>query len=286
MTIEIGNEKNSPIIRIMQENELEDFLDLMEISFKESLETDRINLTEMRNIIKKSYKPFFKLMMKIMQVKMKNYVVELDGKMVSGISLSIEKDEGNIGNVMTHPDYRRKGFARTLFQLANKQAEESKIKKMDLSVNANNVGAIELYESEGFKRNYHSGVFEFKQIRKFSEVENYLVTIKEIKHIEFENMDKMLDDCFPSFYFETRNRKKFIKKYIPSKFIQAIAKRIAGQIIRTYGFFLNGDEQPRGYIQTSKSRAEENIRLNSPILLEKDNDLLIEAFPQLIKLES
>lgn len=287
MNEKVRNRHSKLSYSLMTKDELEEFLDLMELSFKDSLEADRVNIPEIRKIMKKTYKPIAKILMKLMRVKNENYLGKIDEKIVSGITLSIERNEANIGNVMTHPDYRRRGYARILFSFVIKRAIELKAKRLFLSVDADNVGAIKLYESEEFERNYHSGLFECNQLIKPNNTNNLSeITVKEISRINYENMNMMLDDCFPAFYFETRNRKRFIKKYIPSKFIKLIARKVAGQIIKTYGFFLQDEEKPRGYIQISYSNAEERIRLTSPILRNDNNKILPLALYQLIQLES
>jgi ribosomal protein S18 acetylase RimI-like enzyme len=49
------------------------------------------------------------------------------------------------------PIYSRRGIAKTLIQTAINKANEDKIERIRLSVNKNNIPAIRLYETFGFK---------------------------------------------------------------------------------------------------------------------------------------
>lgn len=61
--------------------------------------------------------------------------------------------EGDITNVVVHPDFRGQGIAyRMLNELLNRGAKEYQIKEFTLEVRLSNVGAIRLYEKLGFSR--------------------------------------------------------------------------------------------------------------------------------------
>ena len=78
----------------------------------------------------------------------------------SYVGASYVLDECEIGNVCTHPDYRRQGLAQAVLeQLINKCAE-LKIESVFLEVSSQNAGAIALYRKIGFeqynmRRNYY-----------------------------------------------------------------------------------------------------------------------------------
>ena len=95
----------------------------------------------------------------------------------------------------------------------------------------------------------------------------------------------MLDDCFPVSHLEVQGREKFVKDYFPSRAMRFFAGRLGGQSINTYAFYVNGEVKPRGIIQASQSRIEDRISLSSPILFEKDNDLLFEVIPKVLEIE-
>jgi ribosomal protein S18 acetylase RimI-like enzyme len=274
-------------LRKLRPEELQNFLDLMEISFKDSFEEDRVDMSEVRSIMKKMTRPHYKFIARIMGVKSEFYIIEHDNVIASGITLGFEKNEASVGNIMTHPAYRKQGLARQLLRFSAERAKSLGFKQLNLSVRAENTPAVGLYTSEGFERNYHSGKFRIYLLNHDLPLdESSNIKIQLIDRIDYQNMDKMLDDCFPSFYFESRNRTRWIKSYIPSRILRFVARKMAGQTINTYGFFLNDEEIPRGYIQTSQSKIDEQISITSPILLEDDNGILLEVIPQILQRES
>lgn len=69
--------------------------------------------------------------------------------------------EGDITNVVVHPDFRKKGVAfDMLTQLLSRGVKEFGIKEFTLEVRYSNIGAIHLYEklgfvSEGIRKNFY-----------------------------------------------------------------------------------------------------------------------------------
>lgn len=59
---------------------------------------------------------------------------------------------GHINMVNTHPDHRRRGIARAIVRGLIVDGREHGLTRMRLYVRPENLGAIELYESEGFVR--------------------------------------------------------------------------------------------------------------------------------------
>ena len=59
-------------------------------------------------------------------------------------------DEGQILNVATHPDYRRRGLGRKIMETVIGYAREKGITFITLEVRESNSAAIKLYESFGF----------------------------------------------------------------------------------------------------------------------------------------
>jgi hypothetical protein len=106
-----------------------------------------------------------------------------------------------------------------------------------------------------------------------------------VKNIDRLDIDPMLDDCFPASHLEAKGRKNFLKDLIPSRAIRFHAGRLAGQSIHNYAFYVEGEEKPRGIIEATQSRIEQRIRLSSPILFEKDNDLLLDVIPMVAEIE-
>ena len=60
-------------------------------------------------------------------------------------------DEGNIVNIATHPDYRRRGYGKAVVEALIKYAKNNRLDSISLEVRESNRAAIELYSSLGFK---------------------------------------------------------------------------------------------------------------------------------------
>ena len=74
-----------------------------------------------------------------------------DGGLVGYVGLVNVLDEGQITNVATHPDHRRKGVATALLKALVDFCAEREIRYLSLEVRVSNEGAIALYEGFGFK---------------------------------------------------------------------------------------------------------------------------------------
>ena len=60
-------------------------------------------------------------------------------------------DEGQITNIATHPDYRRRGYGRAVVEALIKYAKNNGLDSISLEVRESNKAAIELYSALGFK---------------------------------------------------------------------------------------------------------------------------------------
>ncbi|MCE7744173.1 MAG: GNAT family N-acetyltransferase [Candidatus Heimdallarchaeota archaeon] len=270
-------------IMILKRDESDEFIDLLMLCFGEGLERDRINLVEIGKLMKKINKPIYRFIMKLMKVKMINYGIKRDGKLVCALTLSIDKNEGSIGNVMTHPDYRRQGLAKKLFQKAVSEVEKLSLNKVILDVHAQNTGAIKLYESEGFERYYHTGKLKLDLTQNEISSDDSVV-LKEITEIDFELYDSLLDVCFPQQMLVNRDRNKMAKDYVPNRFIRFLVAMAAGQKIYFYSLHRNTETKTIGYISASTSRIDEGLSITTPLVRNEDIDLVIPAISKLATL--
>ncbi len=74
-----------------------------------------------------------------------------DNKVLAYGGMLCVLDEGQITNVATHPDQRRRGYARMVLEELCLAAEKREIKNIFLEVRSSNTAAIKLYESCGFE---------------------------------------------------------------------------------------------------------------------------------------
>ena len=276
----------SPEIRELRADESDEFVALMELAFKESIEEDRLDTDEIRKIMKKFRTLNYKILTRVLGIRMEFYIASKDEMIASGIQLQFEKDEGYVGNIMTHPKFRRQGLARKLLHLTFERARELDISKVKLDARADNVNAVHLYTSEGFETTFHSGRFKLDFVNLINNNASNDLIVHEIKKIDTSIIDEMLDDCYPPPHLDAVGRKQFLKDSIPSRAIRFFARRLAGQLIHTYAFYKEGEDKPLGMIQATQSKIEQQIRLSSPILFEKDNEILMDVIPKVLKIET
>ena len=82
-------------------------------------------------------------------------IAELDGAVAAYVGAESVLDESNIGNIVTHKDYRGRGIATRLFDALLKELKEQGIAKVFLEVEHDNAPAIALYEKSGFTKYGH-----------------------------------------------------------------------------------------------------------------------------------
>lgn len=73
------------------------------------------------------------------------------GRLVGYVGLVTVLDEGQITNVATHPNFRRRGVGRALMTRLFEHCKERGIAYLSLEVRESNKGAIALYEGLGFQ---------------------------------------------------------------------------------------------------------------------------------------
>jgi len=84
-------------------------------------------------------------------------VVEVDGKVVSSVQMSIIESLTHnvrpfavIENVVTHIDYRNRGFASALLEKASEIAKEHRCYKVFLETGSNRESTLNFYRNNGF----------------------------------------------------------------------------------------------------------------------------------------
>lgn len=74
-----------------------------------------------------------------------------DGRVAAYVGVISVAPEGEITNVATHPDFRRRGLASALLEALKKEAAERGIESIFLEVRRSNTAARELYQKQGFE---------------------------------------------------------------------------------------------------------------------------------------
>ena len=78
-------------------------------------------------------------------------VCRCDGIVCAYGGMLVAVDEGQITNIATHPDYRRRGYGKAVVEALIKYAKNNRLDSISLEVRESNRAAIELYSSLGFK---------------------------------------------------------------------------------------------------------------------------------------
>jgi len=74
-----------------------------------------------------------------------------DGEVAAYVGMMTVADEGQITNVVTHPDYRRCGYGAAVLDELLNFAAQNRIKEIYLEVRRSNEAARALYETRGFE---------------------------------------------------------------------------------------------------------------------------------------
>ena len=135
----------------LKNEDIDEFLELMELCFLHCRESQEIDFIQAKDILLKLSSVKSSILMKIWGMKIETFLFKVEDKIVSAASIIINKKQGLICNVMTHPDYRRKGFAKKLLAHTIDFAHRKKLREITLEVQSKNVSAINLYRKKNFK---------------------------------------------------------------------------------------------------------------------------------------
>ena len=97
----------------------------------------------------------------LLDEKNAGFVAVIDGQVAAYGGIVTVLDEGQITNIATHPDYRRRGLARAIMDAIDAFSYESGIVYLSLEVREQNSAARALYElcgwhNAGLRKNFYS----------------------------------------------------------------------------------------------------------------------------------
>lgn len=145
-----------PIVRLIRFEELDDLLEL----YKHLNSNDpAINADEIRN----------GLWREIFDDRNLFYIVAAeDQKLVSSCTLAIVKNltrgarpYGMVENVVTHPNYRQRGFGTAVLDKAEEIAKEKNCYKLMLMTSRKEESTLRFYEKAGFDRGTKTGFVKY-----------------------------------------------------------------------------------------------------------------------------
>jgi len=73
-----------------------------------------------------------------------------EGRVLAYAGMWFVLDEAHVCNVAVHPEHRRKGFGRQIFEALERLAQENSMSMMTLEVRRSNIAAQNLYHACGF----------------------------------------------------------------------------------------------------------------------------------------
>ena len=123
----------------------------------------REHLSEVASIEEMSFSlPWSLESLELMLTEQASALVALeDGRVLGYVGMMCVLDEGQIINVATHPDSRRRGVGRALMRAIEQSAKERGIVFLSLEVRESNAAARSLYSSlgwvgRGIRKNFYS----------------------------------------------------------------------------------------------------------------------------------
>lgn len=152
-----GNPDALPIRDFDVRTDLLSVSDLVELCFADRLSPDgEALLRKMRSSAhNKRFRDWAYLMAGRVSMPFTGFVWEEDGEIIGNLSLVPYRVEGKhyymIANVAVHPDFQRKGIARSLVKRALDFLIPRKLDGIWLQVDEGNQGAVDLYYHQGFQ---------------------------------------------------------------------------------------------------------------------------------------
>lgn len=124
------------------------------------------DLDEIKDVLSENFNNFWNY--KIFKDELVNtnssyLILRYNNEIVCYAGAKIIIDEADIMNIVTKKDKRNVGFAKLLLNALINIVKEHNCKQINLEVNENNIPAIRLYESFGFKqvglrKKYYDGI--------------------------------------------------------------------------------------------------------------------------------
>lgn len=177
--------------------------DLVELCFKESLDADgRLYILQMRKTARSG-----KLLNLAaaatgrMHSPPGGFVWLESGELVGNLSLIPVYSQGIsrylIANVAVHPDFQRRGIARSLTQTAIAHAQRGRAREIWLQVDAANQHAQKLYRSMGFEQRAHRASWQARPDPDLALAGQARIKVRNQQKGDWQQHRRWLDELYP-----------------------------------------------------------------------------------------
>ena len=197
------NSRPGKIRSLNPNNDLKAIADLIELSFKETIDEDGLDyIRYLRRLARDTSNLYFGVSKTPHTFSpIQGYVYEVDGRIVGNLSM-IPFHKGAdfiylIANVAVHPEFRRKRIAFDLTARALKHGREKSAKSIWLQVRDDNPPAITLYEQMGFKERFRRSTFTLKSPDKSLIHTQPQLKVRKRKDDEWTFHKKLLGEVYP-----------------------------------------------------------------------------------------
>ena len=160
-----------------------------------------------------------------------------EGRIVGNVTVHrrySEKKGWFISNLAVHPDYRRRGIARSLVSAGVKMAQQRGARRINLEVRADNIAARRLYESLGFAEVDAVSSLKLDSAATFSPAPSEGYTIEIVKTAQWRELLRLAEEALSP---EAREIIPWSNEFPRPSFLRRLASSI--------GDFLHGQTTMR-----------------------------------------
>lgn len=113
------------------------------------------DLENIKNILENDFDDFWNYHIFKSELKNPNstyFIAKINNEIIGFVGVLIVIDEADITNIVVKKSFRGQHFSKKLLAFLIDYCDEKKCKKINLEVNSNNIIAIKLYKSFGFRQ--------------------------------------------------------------------------------------------------------------------------------------
>ncbi len=278
MKADTSQVSNRLFIRDFRKEDLEGYLQCLEKSFVEEFQVMGLDPDFWRKTVHRRFKLsgriFFGFLRLMRREPFKLFVADANGRVAGSAMTSLVGQIGYIGNVMVHPNFRRKGIATKLMNTTLNYIKRRKLARAVLHVRSDNTPAKGLYSKLGFRK-FEDTIYlaakidslpsptrvETVQVRDFDEKKDIDTVFELVKnsvdHVRFKILDY---------------RKKDLKTSLMERIIHlsTVRKLVAIRDNKTLGYV-------RSSYTSAKQAGQISMYVPSEMMLQEIVESLVQA---------